>query len=85
VKKPAEKVTIENHRSQGTVVRTLRTRGAGARPGSAGRRPVAERGGGGGGGGRGGAGGCGRRRAHDPGFNTVSWNLRYDGATHFRT
>jgi len=83
VKKPAEKVTIEIIDPKGTVVRTFTNAPAPA-PAAAPAAGAAGGGRGGGGGGRGGAGGGGGTGVPmTPGFNTVSWNLRYDGATTF--
>ena len=78
VKKPAAKVTIEVIDPKGTVVRTFTN--AAPVPGAA---PAAGGGGrGGGGGGRGGGGG-GAGVVMNAGYNTVTWDLRYPGATSF--
>ena len=83
VKKPAEKVTIEIIDPKGAVVRTFTNAPAPA-PAAAPAAGAAGGGRGGGGGGRGGAGGGGGTGVPmTPGFNTVTWNLRYDGATTF--
>jgi photosystem II stability/assembly factor-like uncharacterized protein len=90
VKKPAQSVKIEIVDPKGTVVRTFTSavappaaadpaRGGGAGAGGAG----AGGGRGGGGGGRGGGGGGGLGVPMNAGFNTVTWDLRYDPATSF--
>jgi photosystem II stability/assembly factor-like uncharacterized protein len=89
VKKPAQSVTLEIVDPKGTVVRTFRGGGAAAaatpdpaRGGGAGAG--GGRGGGGGGaGGRGGGAGGGLGVPMNAGFNTVTWDLRYDPATSF--
>jgi photosystem II stability/assembly factor-like uncharacterized protein len=82
VKKPAQNAMIEVIDPKGTVVRTFRSGGAApaADPGRGGGG-----GGGGRGGGRGGGGGAGGGAGlpMNPGFNTVTWDLRYDAATSF--
>jgi hypothetical protein len=85
VKKPATNVTIEVIDPKGTVVRTFTN--AAPAPGAAaagGAGGGGGRGGGGGGGGRGGGGGGGAAGVPmQPGYNTVTWDLRYPGATSF--
>ena len=91
VKKPAQNVTIEIVDPKGTVVRTFRSGGAPAaaaepaRGGGAGAGAAAAGGGrGGAGGGRGGGGaGGGLGVPMNAGFNTVTWDLRYDPAASF--
>ena len=89
VKKPAQKVTIDIVDSKGTIVRTFTNTGVpgGAEAGAGGGRGAGAgggRGAGGGGGGRGGGGGGAAAGVPmSPGFNTVTWDLRYAPASSF--
>ncbi len=89
VKHPVKSLTVEVLDAKGDLIRTF----TGAEPGAAGRGGRAGgRGaagvnpddpGAGGGGGRGGRGGAANTASMAPGINTVSWDLRYPGATSF--
>jgi photosystem II stability/assembly factor-like uncharacterized protein len=83
VKKPAQKVTIEVVDPKGAVVRTFTNAAPAAAPAAEPGR-AGGAGAGGGGGGRGGGGGGGFAGVPmNPGFNTVTWDLRYGPATSF--